>query len=808
MSSEQPFLSLCLIVRDAAETIEALLDSVLNQKNGPMCDELVIVDTGSRDDTKAKILKAVGLEGFKWEKGTWGHDKQKIKNLVLDNFIWIDDFAAARNYSFSLATGKWRMYLDADDVVDKTKNLKATIKRTEATKPDINLIILPYQYTPSFLQDKFRVARWADGFTWKDEIHEYLDRPNGVKVMAKYDDYIVTHGPRDGSEVKSLDRNIRICGAAREKAAAAGDERKVALMCYYLGDYAYVLSKIGHPDMAQEAIDNMNAAAEGLAGTNIGTYALVKLATIAIENKDYTKALDYAALAIGRTPEIPEGHAALGIAHTLLHNYEAATSIFERLFTMRTAAIQTQQDAIFNQGICYCHAAQAFLAVGKLGETVSVFAKVPRNVISDPRVFRLWSDTRAMIAKVQGIQILKQYVDFLIWDTQPLLALEVLERFVPAAIEEMPQISQLKEQIKSKLPHIGSFENYKKTYNSLPDDDYDPSKHSVETILGLGRAQGVLAWAAQQAPEGPDLEVCSIGPQVAVIERALLQANKRIKIVINEISEQGSPILEKLKVEFPGRVKTHSVKTSVFDWAVGPFDMVFMLEVIEHLEEPAAALSNLKRRLKGNGTLLLSTPVADRWIESHLSAPDNKAFCHHLQAFSPGGLWKLFQNAGFIGRITATDAVTTYFAEMKIDYRETELKGRVSIYVPGGIPFPFDPDSPLREHVGGSEEAVIYLAPELVKLGWDVTVYSPFPERSDGLVVYVDQGVRWKDASEFDIHYEHQNVMFWRCPAIAQEPWFKTAKWKKWSWCHDAVYLQPQTGICPAIETKEMVGVS
>jgi GT2 family glycosyltransferase/tetratricopeptide (TPR) repeat protein/SAM-dependent methyltransferase len=84
----------CLIVRDNAGTIRACLGSLR-----PWVDELVVVDTGSKDDTP-KIAEALGARVF--------------------HFQWIDDFAAARNESVRHALGEWIFWMDSDDVIDET----------------------------------------------------------------------------------------------------------------------------------------------------------------------------------------------------------------------------------------------------------------------------------------------------------------------------------------------------------------------------------------------------------------------------------------------------------------------------------------------------------------------------------------------------------------------------------------------------------------------------------------------------------------------------------------------------------------
>ncbi len=85
-------LSACLITKNEAERLPACLGSVRD-----LADELVVVDTGSTDDTVA-IARSLGAKVYE--------------------FAWCDDFAAARNASLRYATGTWVLVLDADEVLE------------------------------------------------------------------------------------------------------------------------------------------------------------------------------------------------------------------------------------------------------------------------------------------------------------------------------------------------------------------------------------------------------------------------------------------------------------------------------------------------------------------------------------------------------------------------------------------------------------------------------------------------------------------------------------------------------------------
>ena len=85
-------ISLTMIVRDEQDNLAHALESVRG-----LFDEIVVVDTGSVDRTK-EIAREFGAKVF--------------------DFVWVDDFAAARNEALAHATGDYAFWLDADDVVE------------------------------------------------------------------------------------------------------------------------------------------------------------------------------------------------------------------------------------------------------------------------------------------------------------------------------------------------------------------------------------------------------------------------------------------------------------------------------------------------------------------------------------------------------------------------------------------------------------------------------------------------------------------------------------------------------------------
>lgn len=84
-----PRLSLCMIVKNEARTLERCLSTARS-----FVDEIVIVDTGSTDETPIIAQRFAD---------------------VYDEIAWPGSFAKARNYSMDLATGTHLIILDGDE---------------------------------------------------------------------------------------------------------------------------------------------------------------------------------------------------------------------------------------------------------------------------------------------------------------------------------------------------------------------------------------------------------------------------------------------------------------------------------------------------------------------------------------------------------------------------------------------------------------------------------------------------------------------------------------------------------------------
>ena len=184
-------LSVAFIVKNEAHIIGPLL-----KQASKFADELIVVDTGSTDDTK-KVAARRGAKVF--------------------DFEWIEDFSAARNFAFSKCTNEWIMWLDADDYVTYTNVGKIReLKKVLATEQfaEIRTVFCPYHYefdangNLAVNLNRERFLRNGVGHEWIGRIHETIAEPWAKSIRVE--DIIIEHRPPKVNQDRKPGRNLRI----------------------------------------------------------------------------------------------------------------------------------------------------------------------------------------------------------------------------------------------------------------------------------------------------------------------------------------------------------------------------------------------------------------------------------------------------------------------------------------------------------------------------------------------------------------------------------------------------------------------
>ena len=315
-------VSLCIIVKN-----ESLLEDCLKSIRDYV-EEIVIVDTGSTDETTIQIgQKYADI----WRSYT------ECNNLETG---LIEDFSKARNYSFSLATKPWLFWCDADDIIVGGENLISITQEFEQTKDVRNLdgiaYLFPYEYSYNAEGQctckhfRERLFYGKDNFKFVNPVHEVAIPTPGKRItLLQRQDLVFMHRRQGGKEGG---RNLRIL---RKYFEQYGDQDPRQI--YYLG---LECSANGLHDEAIQLLDKYI----GVSGWDEERMmACLKLVDLYHAKGDYENGLKWALKAISIEEQWFEGYfAASKMYYFLALNGGANTRRnWERCINFATTALST-----------------------------------------------------------------------------------------------------------------------------------------------------------------------------------------------------------------------------------------------------------------------------------------------------------------------------------------------------------------------------------------------------------------------------------------------------------------------------------
>ena len=291
-------ISACYIVRDDAVHLKKSIESLK-----AAVDELIVVDTGSRDDTVA-AAKSYGAAVYE--------------------AAWTDDFAAARNAALSHVTGDWVIFIDADEYfsAETRGNLRTAIEMADAD--DGEVLLVPWhnidEMTGETLLDSYapRIFRRRAGRHYIGHIHEELRDADGAapkaNTVAPNLLTLVHTGYSAMLTREKGERNLRILLA--ELAETKEPER----IWGYLAETYDNLGDVHHAEYY---------AREDVAlGRRSVVYASrcwrILLRIYGMQPMRRANYLDIAEKAVKAFPELPEMHAEYAEALAAFHRYGAA----------------------------------------------------------------------------------------------------------------------------------------------------------------------------------------------------------------------------------------------------------------------------------------------------------------------------------------------------------------------------------------------------------------------------------------------------------------------------------------------------
>jgi glycosyltransferase involved in cell wall biosynthesis len=199
-----------MIVKDDAAFLEHCLDSVKE-----IVDEVIVVDTGSKDATKDIAAKA-GAQLFDLE--------------------WKDDFSAARNFSLGKAGSNWILVLDAVEMLDaagREEVLRLVNSREHCMKDMVGFRLVRRSYTPksgsaAMSVDEVSLSRDFSHHTDTKTVRLFKNHDK-IRFRNRVDELVDStindnHGEIIDAEVVVHDFSLLKGGSAVAKAGPSADD--------------------------------------------------------------------------------------------------------------------------------------------------------------------------------------------------------------------------------------------------------------------------------------------------------------------------------------------------------------------------------------------------------------------------------------------------------------------------------------------------------------------------------------------------------------------------------------------------------
>ena len=327
-------ISACTIARNESHDMPRWLENT-----AVYSDERIVVDTGSEDETKA-LAEAAGA-------------------YVCD-YVWRDDFAAAKNEALSHATGEWVAFLDADEYFAKPQIVRPYLAALSVEQPMIEAVMLTIANLDE--DDHFkeiqrfptvRLFRRRADIAFSGRIHEMVIKREGqleIKLEKKH--LLVYHlGYSSGRVMKKIERNFALLQADIEKNGEQPGHYRYLADCYIaFRDWKkalyYAVLALDSPATAVGSDSDMyKTALYAMRECKMAAEDMLALAQKAMED----------------FPDLPDFYAEQGMILSSMGKLRAAAASFEHAFSL--AGRET--GAVWQAS---CFAAFAPVAWRRLGE--------------------------------------------------------------------------------------------------------------------------------------------------------------------------------------------------------------------------------------------------------------------------------------------------------------------------------------------------------------------------------------------------------------------------------------------------------
>lgn len=833
-----PALSICITVRNSESTFEATLKSV--RERAPQA-EIVVVDTMSSDSTPEIAKKYADVyQEYRGPKGDWDKD-----------LPWIDDMAAARQKTFELASGRWRMWVDSDDRLagpaeaEKLLKLNARWKpmslnadhgpdegsledlllNLEKDHPEADVVYAPYLYmrdkddTAVIWQERERIIKWSTPARWRwaEAAHEILVPVPGYKPKYRIEFAHLLFVHERKFDQAALDYSTARHFAVLSKQYDAGD--KTTRRCLYLAAYAKTLC----PAREREFIDAAHLAST----TMTDRYrSMIALGTMFARQGLFLDAREAFAAATHMRGDLPDAwiHGAeswIAAEDSVLaadwlekgilagagqmDSYIGARHLAIRYPTL--LALEYQKIAVMLRKAGDQERALQYLA--KAVEALDVV--LGSSAIGEDRreaYVRRARMHNEFLAQKNAIS-LKNLSDYLVNNDEPAKAVAVLAQ-APWNLQDHPILIEAQKKLEPVVRHMSDPKAYQDFYEKDLETGY---VHSPESWLdpekgGLGRVRWVANWINAYAP---NCTVMDLGCFDGIVGIPLLLLCPGIKYFGLDIYQKSvDKFRERLKARgLDNRAEIHRID-SISEFKKirkEPVDVAIWFEVIEHVPDVVGELKRILSHVRPGGQLFVTTPWGSFDAghppekNDHGTPRDSRG---HVRAMTARDVVTVFEAAGVevedLHKLHVDMATLGDGLHVQGSLRPARQDVKPAVFAVPGALWDWNSRTVHSQGMGASEKSIVQVSEALALDYRKVEVYGPVPNAD------VYKGVRYWPKEQLR-HLAEGKIVVSRRPDYAKYlDGVTRKKLQKILWLQDAIY--PELNAEMAEDYEKIVVVS
>jgi glycosyltransferase involved in cell wall biosynthesis len=358
-----------MIVKNESANLADALDGFSS-----FADEIIVVDTGSKDNTKEIAAK--------FTPGVY-------------DFEWIDDFSAARNFAMSKASKSYQLWLDADDRItpENGGRIEALKRQFDGRKAFYFILENHRPDIPPSSCLQMRCTPIIPGIGFEGRVHEQIF-PSAARM---------------GLELTTADIVVRHMGYMSEEARVAKAIRNLAIMEKEKAEgrddgalHFFMAVTYGPLGKRREAIHSMESALECFEKENYNHHLIPEgylfLAKVSFELEDYDRCIRCLARVEGLVESSPQHNFLMGILYQKMGKHREALRVLGKLFGQDYAPILYPTEPLPTHTELLLHMAYSLHGLNERAKALELINASAREKTDIPKSWE-WLGTKAFALK-------------------------------------------------------------------------------------------------------------------------------------------------------------------------------------------------------------------------------------------------------------------------------------------------------------------------------------------------------------------------------------------------------------------------